>query len=385
MHRNKILFCILIFTWMLSSCIRSYEPDILSEDEKKYVISGYVTDESRLQKVNITISSPISEPKYIPAPGCVVTIVDDQGNTFPMQSTGNGDYTTDIDLAFLKPGNAFKLEVTTPEGDFITSDFDTLPVGPEMDSIYYFIEEKLYNPAAPPIKGIQFYLDLHAAETDSRYYKWDVFETYEYHALYPLEWYYNGTVHHVTPPDYSRMICWRTLKIPEIFTLTTENLAENRYEQYPLHFVHNLSTRLAYGYSLLVRQFALSHNAFVYFENLDVNSNPQGGLYDKQPLAIEGNFHNVTHPDKDVLGFFAASSSRSKRIFVYPIPELNLMYDSYCDPTPLRNGLKVIKPQDYPAYLLGNAEGYSLVWMENECVDCTRLGGTIVKPPFWPF
>jgi hypothetical protein len=381
---NKIVF-FLIAVGMYVSCIRSYEPDILTEDEKKYVISGYVTDEQGLQTVNITITSPIHDPKYIPAQGCLVNIIDEHGNSFPMQDNGDGNYTNSLDLAFLKTGTAYKLEVTTPEGDFITSDFDTLPHGPPVDSVYYVRDEKLYNPAAPPVSGIQFYVDLKAAPTDSRYFKWDVIETWEYHAVYPLEWYYNGVVNHVSPPDYSRMICWRTLKIPDIYTLTTENLTENSYAQFPLHFVNNLTTKLAYGYSLLVRQFALSQEAFVYFENLNINSNPEGGLYNKQPLAIQGNFHNITHPDKDVLGFFAATASRSKRIFVYPIPDLPLMYDSLCDPTPLRNGLKVIKPKDYPAYLYGNSEGWSPIWMENECVDCTTLGGTIIKPSFWPF
>jgi hypothetical protein len=180
------------------------------------------------------------------------------------------------------------------------------------------------------------------------------------------------------------MVCWRTLRIPDIFTLTTDNLAENRYEKYSLHFVNNLTSRLAYGYSLLVRQFALSRAAFIYYENLRVNSNPQGGLYDKQPLAIQGNLHNMTHPEKDVLGYFSASAARSKRIFIYPILDLPLMFDSYCDPIPLRNGLKAIKPKDYPAYLLGNSQGYSLTWMDNECVNCLLLGGINVKPDFWP-
>lgn len=385
MHPNKICICIVMITWMFSSCIRSYEPEILSADESKIVISGYVTDEDGKQTVNISKSSSIQAPKYIPLTGCQVNIVDDHGNTFQMQDHGDGNYTNTIDLSFLLAGVAYKLEVTTPEGDFITSDFDTLPRGPGIDSVYYQREEKLYNPAAPPVQGIQFYLDFSGALTDSRYYKWDVFETWEYHALYPLEWYYDGVVHHVTPPDYSRKVCWRTLKIPDIYTLTTSNQTENKYNRYALHFVNNLTPRLAYGYSVLVRQFALSHEAFVYFENLKINSNPQGGLYDKQPLAIQGNLHNTTHPDRDVLGFFAAAAARSKRIFIYPIPDLPLMYDPFCDPIPLRNGLKEIKPKDYPAYLLGNAEGYSATWMENECVDCTALGGVTVKPSFWPF
>ena len=385
MHRNNIIATCLIMAALFSACIRSYEPEILAADEKKYVITGQVTDEDGSQSINVSLSSPIEDPKYIPVTGCQVSIIDDKGHTFPMGDEGNGNYNNTIDPVFLQPGIAFKIEVTTPEGDYIASDFDTLTRGPAMDSVYYIREEKLYNPAAPSVFGIQFYLDLNAAPTDSRYYRWDVIETWEYHADYPLEWYYDGTVHHVTPPDSSRMVCWRTLRVPDIFTLTTDNLAENKYDQYRLHFVSNLTTRLAYGYSLLVRQFALSRAAFTYYENLRVNSNPQGGLYDKQPLAIQGNLHNMTHPEKDVLGYFSASTARSKRIFVYPIPDLPLMYDTYCDPIPLRNGLKTIKPNDYPAYLLGNSQGYSLTWMDNECVNCLILGGINVKPDFWPF
>jgi len=385
MHQNRIILFSWLTVMLLSSCIQSFEPDILAGDEKKYVISGQVTDEDGSQNINISISSPIGTPQYKPVTGCLVKILDDQGHTFPMGDEGDGNYTTMIDLALLQPGIAFKIEVTTPEGDFITSDYDTLAPGPEVDSVYWIREDHLYNPAAPLVKGIQFYVDLDAAPTDSRYYRWEAIETYEYHSLYPLEWYYDGVVHHVTPPDYSKMVCWKTSRVPEIYTLPTDNLAENRYEQFGLHFVSNLTTRLAYGYSLLVRQFALSRNAFTYYEQLRVNSNPQGGLYDKQPLAIQGNLHNITHPDKVVLGFVAASTTRTKRIFVYPVPGLPLMYDPACDPIPLRNGLKVIKPIDYPAYLLGNAEGYSLTWMDDSCVDCLSLGGINVKPAFWPF
>jgi hypothetical protein len=383
---NRIVQIIFLFTLvvMISSCIRSYEPEILAADEKKYVITGQLTDEDGSQSINVSLSSPIQSPQYIPVLGCQVNIVDDKGHTFPMGDEGNGNYNNTIDPVVLQAGIAFKIEVTTPEGDFITSDFDTLTRGPEVDSVYYIRGEKSYNPAAPPVLGIQFYLDLDAAPTDSRYYRWEVIETWEYHTPLALEWYYDGTIHHVTPPDSSRMVCWRTLRVPDIFTLTTDNLDENKYDHYSFHFVNNLNNRLAYGYSLLVRQFALSRAAFIYYEDLRVNSNPNGGLYDRQPLAIRGNLHNLTHPEKDVLGFFAASAARSKRIFVYPIPDLPLMFDLYCDPLPIIGGLAHIKPKDYPVYLGGNSNGYTLSWLDVECVNCLSLGGINVKPDFWP-
>jgi hypothetical protein len=169
--------------------------------------------------------------------------------------------------------------------------------------------------------------------------------------------------------------------VKNIFTLSTENLEQNAYKSFPLHFVDNFSTpRLMYGYSLLIKQFALSNAAYSFWEKLRINSTDQGGLYDKQPLAIRGNLRNVTNQDQDVLGFFGVSAMKSKRIFVSNIATEYVMD---CAPIALR-GFYEITPRDYPAYLYGDEYGYSLALLLPECVDCLVSKGTNVKPEFWP-
>jgi len=385
MHRiNVFFFLLLIVGLMISSCIKTYVPDILSKDENKYVINGAVTDIDGTQTVNISVTSPIDDPQYLPVPGCVVKISDDNGNEFQMEDMGDGDYKTFIDPAYLLSGVSFKLEVTTPAGDHIVSDFDQLSECPVVDSVYFKRKDLEGNEAGKYTLGIQFYIDLHGTENSSHFYRWEPIETWEYHAEYPLEWYYDGTVHHVTPPDYSRSVCWSTIKIPQVFTLSTDNLAENKYEMYPLHYVNNLTSRLGYGYSLLLNQYALSKAAYIYWDQLRINSDQQGGLYEKQPLAIKGNMHNLTNPDSDVLGFFGATSVKSKRIFIQNVPDLPLDFSNLCSPAGLRKGLIEITPRDYPGYLMGDAERYYLVLLNPECVNCLVSGGTNVKPDFWP-
>jgi hypothetical protein len=154
---------------------------------------------------------------------------------------------------------------------------------------------------------------------------------------------------------------------------------------FPLQFVDNHTPKLMYGYSLLINQFALSESAYSYWDQLRINSSEQGGLYEKQPLSIEGNLHNNTNPDQAVLGFFSASSVKSRRIFISNIDDLPFDFSNYCTPDTLRvGGLLLIDPSEYPAFLVGNKIKYRLIQLSQYCVDCMSLGGTTIKPDFWP-
>jgi len=137
-----------------------------------------------------------------------------------------------------------------------------------------------------------------------------------------------------------------------------------------------------YGYSLLVKQYALTESAYSYWEQLRINSNEQGGLYSKQPLAIKGNLRNVKHPDQPVLGFFSASSMKSKRIFIRNVEDLVLDFESYCTPEENLN-FKDVTPQEYPLYFL--ITGHGLYGLSLACYDCIYMGGVNIKPSYWPY
>jgi hypothetical protein len=150
--------------------------------------------------------------------------------------------------------------------------------------------------------------------------------------------------------------------------------------------VDNHTNRLLYGYSLLINQYALSEAAYSYWDQLRINSSEQGGLYEKQPLSIVGNLHNNTNPEQEVLGFFSASSVKSRRLFIGPVNDLRFDYIEFCSPAPLgRLGFLEIEPDEYPAYLMGDKTGPIPVVLSQYCVDCTTLGGITTKPYFWPY
>jgi hypothetical protein len=372
---------------VLSSCITPYQPEIPSEAVYKYVVFGTVTDGSETQKVTVSKASPVGEPQFIPVSGCVVRIFDDKRNQFTMHESSfePGDYLVEIDSQHLVPGKAFRVEINTPDGEMIESDFDRMPACPDVGDLYYEIDEIISEYTGQQVKGIRFYTDLNAQEVESRFFRWEVTETWEYHVDHPREWYYDGTVHHITPPDYSRKVCWSTERIKSVYTLSTINMTENRYARFPLHFVSSQTPRLVYGYSILVEQSALSEAAYSYWDQLRINSTGLGGLYEKQPLSITGNLHNEADPEQEVLGFFGVSSVRSKRIFISDVPDLTIDYTGYCTPALLEHGFAEITPSDYPAWLMGDGGGYTMNLLSNDCVDCLTYGGTNIKPDFWPY
>lgn len=383
---NRIWLWLIALALCGTSCIKPYEPEISASDVNKLVVDAVLTDRDGNQVIRITRSSNTLKSEELPVTGCTVKVEDMNGHSFPFTDGGQGNYQGWIDTAYMKTGNAFKVDIVTAEGEHIVSDFDQYTECPQVDSVYYLRKDL---PTANPfffVKGIQFYLDLDARGINTHYFRIEAIETWEYHVEYPIEWYYDGKVRHVYPPDNSRRVCWSTYKLKDIFTLSTRGLNENKYMLFPLHYVNNKTSRLTYGYSLLVHQYSLSDTAYAYWNQLKVNSAESGGMYERQPMAPKGNLHNLSHPKEAVLGFFGVSSVHSKRIFIKEVEGLPNEYLSLCTPAPASPyGFRDFDPMDYPVYLMGDEHGYQMIILDDECVDCLKYGGTNVKPDFWPW
>jgi len=242
---------------MLFACIKPFNPAIESTVENKYVVSGKITDTEGWQEVNISLSSPIEIPIYTPIAGCQVTIKDDIGNSFQLEEYNSGSYRIWLGEEYLIPGTAYMVRVQTPSGEIIESTYDTMQEGPHLDSVYYEIEDLPTSNPDEFLRGIQYYVDLHAESVECRNYKWEIDHTYETHAANAKEYYYDGGWHQIDPPDSSTYVCWTTSLVKNVYTLSTEDLSQNTHIKYPLHFVDVHQPNLAILYSILVKQLAI--------------------------------------------------------------------------------------------------------------------------------
>ncbi len=96
-------------------------------------------------------------------------------------------------------------------------------------------------------------------------------------------------------------------------------------------------------------------------------------------MRIKGNLRSTTNPEIEVLGFFNASAVKSKRIFIEKVKDFEVFYPE-CEPRAL--GVGDLKEGTNPKYLI-SIDG-NIKFLIDRCVECTRLGGSTVKPDYWP-
>ncbi len=384
MTQNKVIIwsiaAVLVFG--LFSCIKQYNPDIQSSDTQKIVVSGQLTDVEGWQTVHVSLTSSIDNPKQIPLKNCQVKLISNSTQQWNYSEIKDGDYQLWLNNNEVLISDSFYIQVITPDGQRIESQAETFSKSSPIGLIHYSEDGYFNNINNQRYDGLQFYMDLSAKKDDSRFYYFQVVETFEFHTKGPIEWWYDGVVHHEVPLDYSKTLCWNTEKIDDIFVLSTENLNKNEYKDLKLNFTNNHSQRLAHLYSINLIQYAISKPAYRYWKQMRDNMHQTGGLYNNQPYPIRGNLINKTNPDKGVLGYFMVTTVKEKRIFVQP--QGFDIIDNSCDTAILRMGLIEISPFQYPVYLDGNSQTYFNSVLAKPCVNCEAQGGSTTKPSYWP-
>ncbi|MBN1414817.1 MAG: DUF4249 domain-containing protein [Bacteroidales bacterium] len=373
---------------LFRGCIDPYTPEI-DEIPEMIVISGRITDQEGYHSVEVSKSTSYNEPYYNPVSYCTVVITDDKNQRFDLTEYAPGKYRCWVGKEFLNAGTGYRVEVTTPDGKQYQSDYEMILPCPPIATIFYESKKQETDNPDYPLYGLQFYVSTDASGFTCRNFLYDLTETWEYHSTYMVSDYYDGEIHFSDVVYDTLFYCWQTSKLYDIYTFTTKNLTTDKITRCPLNFVSNQSLRLSVKYSLLVRQYSMGDEAYEYWNTIQQQTQHTGGLYETQPVSITGNVHCITHPDETVLGYFMASAVTEKRIFVprhfdfsvYTPPCQAYGYDSEA----LSVLLQSYKPRDYPVFLLnltGLKEG-PWDFADQECFDCTKRGGTTVKPAFW--
>ncbi|MFC2081466.1 DUF4249 domain-containing protein [Bacteroidota bacterium] len=363
------------------SCIESFHPEI-KETQDQLVVSGNISDQPGWHYVEVSRSSPFNDPHFIPVRGCVVRVEDENGLGINYSEDQPGVYRADLDESFLGVNKAYKLYVYTQDGEEYQSDYDSLLACPPVDSLYYEIEKhESEDTNVTYLGGIQFYVDVKGKAGDSRNFLWKLEETYEYRAAYLIQYFWDtDSVYEFDPPSDSLTRCYKSGSISEIYTASSRHLVANELNRYPLSFVSGKFPQLRFKYGLMVTQYSLSDEAFLYWENMRTLTYETGGMYEKQPASADGNIYNVNDPEEQVLGFFYASQERQKWI-VLKRPFLMYILDFTC-----WLEIAVLDDLNEECFLvsvdldgLGPPYGYG----DQACFDCRLLDDGILEPPFY--
>ena len=370
--RNLFIMLLLVTV----GCIDPYQPPEINSNENHLVVDGFLDVSKGASTVKLSRLQNLQDTETPAAESRATVIIKDQsGNTFRLLEQSEGDYF--VSGLYLDAGTKCRLEIETKDGKKYISDEILIKNAPEIDSISWKTEDE----------GVQVYVNSHDPEGNTRYYRWEYEETWQFHARYDSRYEYkNGNIVRRIESIYR---CWNTVSSRDINVSSTVKLKEDIISEYPLFYIPGSSPKLREKISILVRQFALSREAYDYYKDLKSNTENLGTLFDPQPFQLTGNIHNINDPEEPVIGYFTSSSVTDKRIFInsgqLPTWRKENPYAT-CEADSVLNA-------DLPDYIddyyiideiynmMGMIIGYRMVGT-SYCADC-RTRGTNIKPEFW--
>jgi hypothetical protein len=156
-------------------------------------------------------------------------------------------------------------------------------------------------------------------------------------------------------------------------------LSQNVIKDLPVNVIDIASNKIFFGYSILVKQYGLSREAFEYWTALAKTTQGTGSLFDPLPSQVTGNVKNSRDNKELVFGYFSAAVEQKQRIFI----RTRLGKYPTCMPP---DTLTLKEALETEAFLLSSFinEGKSGILASSEfCGDCRVQGGITKKPSFW--
>jgi hypothetical protein len=357
---EKILFLLLLLT--AGSCISQFIPE--TDDVKDFlVVDGLITDQNRSYTITLSRSTLLmSKFQKRPVLRASVSITDNLGNDCILWEKKNGKYVTDS-LSFRGVvGRKYFLHIFTDGFHYRSDTIELKAVQP----IAALEAEKVYNKTyklGEITPGYQVFVSTFDSTGKTGYYRWNFLETWEFRLPY----------------DHSRTV----------YIKTTKSMAEDRVFRFPLNFIPPETDRLTIKYSLLLKQYSLTEDEYLYWDKIQKINQETGGLYDVVPISVKSNIRCIDDPSKEVLGYFSVSGVSEKRLFIDPDITGFPDWYKYCpnDTVPSwtsnpRLFVSEFPIQDhmYPGQTI--AAPYYIVSYRKSCWDCS-VSGSKVKPSFW--
>jgi len=357
------------------ACKQTYAPPAVAHPPNYLVIEGFIENngtDSTFFHLSRTIKADTNG--YVPELGAVCTIDGSDNTSRPLGEIGNGAYAAK--LTGLDPDATYRLRISTSNGKQYVSDNVPLVKNPPIDSINW---KRLDNDV---YQGIQIYANTHDPQNNTHYYRWEYEETWEFHSTFFAAVKYDPATGIISPYFPNTInTCWKDVLSSRILLGTSAQLAQDLIYEAPLVLVPLNSQQINWRYSLLVKQYALTKDAFNWWQILSKNTEQIGSIFGVLPAANPGNIHCLSDPAEMVLGYVSGGNTRSQRIFITIDQVQPWFYDPDCPD---------IKPD--PSHSLQSLLGAGFVpWRADQtgvflsyprCIDCT-LSGTNIRPSFW--
>lgn len=394
---KKYYFLVLVFSTLVISCTEPFNIETKFFKDA-LIVEATITNELKHQEIKLSKSYNLEEDTPIYESNAMVEVIENDATTFTFSETKSGTYISDNQFQ-AKSGKTYQLKIRTSSGKSYESEKMLLTPSTQINDLYVTKELNLDGK-----EEIRFNINTYDPTGKSRYYRYTYEETYKIsspywspydvvmHNLYSFDTIYDSS-------NYLYKVCYNTIKSNAIIQKETNSFTEDRITKFPVRKVLTNNFILTHRYSILVKQYVQSRDAFRYYQTLEkFSSNPKSLFSQIQPGEINNNIYSTSDKSDKVLGYFELASVSSKRIFVnfnelnikevpkYPgdcimlAPEIVEAFTGF----PVLAG--VVKSGLWSFYDINKdaVEGFNgpYIMVKNECADC-RTFGTTVKPSFW--
>lgn len=378
---------IVIVLLVLLCCKKAYKPDITATNYNFLVVEGLINTgaDSTFIRLSRTVLLD-SKTTLKPESGATITVESDANQVYNLIEKPLGTYSS----APLNLDNTRKYRVRIKaKGATYLSDFVEAKVSPQIDSLNYKVAET----------GLQIYSNSHDATNRTRYYRWEYNETWQFNAKYFSGFKADGRA--IVSRDMNTeniYNCWGNSISSSIVLGSSSKLVNDVIYLNPITLVPSDSEKIGIKYSILVKQYALTKEAFEFWELLKKNTENLGSIFDAQPSQLTGNIHNISNAAEPVIGYISAGTVSQRRIYVTKdkLPNWRTTYPFSCsepDTVYRVNPQTGARDEDLlfqtkiliPVAEVMDETGSAVIGHTgagSSCVDCT-IRGTNKKPAFW--
>lgn len=388
---RKAFYLLIILGAAITACKKPFVPAIISSNLNYLVVEGVINNgvDSTFITLNRTVKLS-DKATGKPEIKAVVTVEDDQNNIIALKEAGKGSYVAGP--LTLNNSRTYRMRIKTTDGLVYLSDFVPVKNAPPIDSIAYKVTGR----------GVSITTNSHDPNNNTRYYRWGFEETWRFHAYYISPWVTNGTAIVVRSPAQSVYYCFDNDTSNSILLGSTAKLSNDVVYQAPITIIDSLSEKVEVRYSMLLKQYALTKEAYEFWSNIKKNTETLGSIFDAQPSAAIGNIHCVSNPAQPVIGYISVGTVTTKRIFIdkSELPNWGAT-DLYClapeqqevfhasPPYPVDDIAKYLIPLTstkiiIEQYLESPPYGAINYYVTTSrlCGDCS-VRGKLAPPPFW--
>ena len=376
-----VKFCFVILCIISVSCTKPYMPEVTTVNKNVLVVEGFINVGNDSTIITLSRTQPIKDiNKNNPETGALVIIESNTNEIYTLREISKGKYVYPALNASI--ANSYRLNIKTAKGVVYVSDYVAAKGAPPIDSLSYKVVDD----------GVRVYVNAHDDTNNSRYYRWEFIETWEFTSSFysNLFWDGNGLAFRDLVNN-NIYYCWKSNSINPITLGSSAKLEKDIISGGELTFLNANSEKIMRKYSVLVKQYALKKEAYEFWENLKKNTEATGSIFDAQPSQTIGNIHNISNVGEIVVGYISAGTVKEKRFFISKenLPNWDTGQPYKCfqpDTVKLANQHQFLFSSGnlipITEILDDNGRPIAHTYSSKECVDC-RVRGTNKRPAFW--